>query len=384
LFHHGDSLEVGMAGQVTLRGRFSAGTVVRLVRVAHEGVLRAEGGEEVDVQTAEKDENGVASVSFKSGVDEGARYIATGISDGRPLDVRVRGRSADDPSEILEQPPIQPDRVRLTDGSWSDQAPTKESAPKLAFTAPGQHQVPDGVTQRSDTLRGSAHPVDVESEEPVRRQESVKEGTPQMSDTRPREVDGVQVGGGGEATEIVLGPQRQEDVPDGVLQRSDTPTGVAQPLPGGDMVKAQLDRDSSRTRESRGDNTRGAAEPIDVKGAKLGPPRGANEKQSLERQEESLAARTAPRALDQPADVRVNQSGLDAMGQPVYEDVARAAGVESADAPGDPYDSGPDPARVEAGRKAARVEAGRKAARTRARNAARTRARNAASSGDEK
>jgi hypothetical protein len=56
-----------MAGQVTLRGRFSAGTVVRLVRVAHEGVLRAEGGEEVDVQTAEKDENGVASVSFKKG-----------------------------------------------------------------------------------------------------------------------------------------------------------------------------------------------------------------------------------------------------------------------------------------------------------------------------
>jgi hypothetical protein len=296
-------------------------------------------------------------VSFKSGVDEGARYIATGISDGRPLDVRVRGRSADDPSEILEQPPIQPDRVRLTDGSWSDQAPTKESAPKLAFTAPGQHQVPDGVTQRSDTLRGSAHPVDVESEEPVRRQESVKEGTPQMSDTRPREVDGVQVGGGGEATEIVLGPQRQEDVPDGVLQRSDTPTGVAQPLPGGDMVKGQLDRDSSRTRESRGDNTRGAAEPLDVKGAKLGPPKGANEKQSLERQEESLAARTAPRALDQPADARVNQSGLDAMGQPVYGDVAAAAGVESADSPGDPYESGPDPARVEAGRKAARTRA---------------------------
>jgi hypothetical protein len=295
------------------------------VRVAHEGVLRAEGGEEVDVQTAEKDENGVASVSFKKGVDEGARYIATGISDGRPLEVRVRGRASDDPSEILEQPPIQPDRVRLTDGSWSDQAPTKESAPKLAFTGPGQHQVPDGVTQRSDTLRGSAHPVDVESEEPVRRQESVKEGTPQMSDTRPREVDGVQVGGGGEATEIVLGPQ--------------------------------LDRDSSRTRESRGDNTRGAAEPIDVKGAKLGPPKGANEKQSLQRQEESLAARTAPRALDQPADARVNQSGLDAMGQPVYEDVAAAAGVESADQPGDPYDSGPDPARVEAGRKAARTRA---------------------------
>lgn len=352
-----------MAGQVTLRGRFSAGTVVRLVRVAHEGVLRAEGGEEVDVQTAEKDENGVASVSFKSGVDEGARYIATGISDGAPLDVRVRGRAADDPSEVLEQPPIMADRVRLTDGSWSDEAPTKESAPKLAITGPGQQQVPDGVAQRSDTLRGSAHPVDVESEEPVRRQESVPEGVAQMSDTRPREVDGVQVGGGGEATEIVVGPQRQEDVPKGVAQRSDTPTGVAQPMPGGDAVKAQLDRDSSRTRESRGDNTRGAAEPIDVKGARLGAPKGANEKQSRERQEEALAARTAARTLDQPADARVNRTGLDAMGQPVYEDVARAAGVEVADGPGDPYDDGPDPVRV---------EAGRKAAATRARNAERS------------
>jgi hypothetical protein len=322
-----------MAGQVTLRGRFSAGTVVRLVRVAHEGVLRAEGGEEVDVQTAEKDENGVASVSFKKGVDEGARYIATGISDGRPVDVRVRGRSADDPSEILEQPPIQPDRVRLTDGSWSDEAPTKESAPKLAITAPGQHQVGDGVIQRSDTLRGSAHPVDPESEEPVRRQESVPEGAVQMSDTRPRDVDGVNVGGGGEATELVLGPQRQEDVPDSVIQRSDTPTGVAQPLPAGDMVKAQLDRDSSRTREARGDNTRGAAEPIDVKGAKLGAPKGASQKQSEERQAEALAARTLPRALDQPADDTVNTSGLDAQGQPVYEDVARGAGVEPAKGP---------------------------------------------------
>jgi hypothetical protein len=129
------------------------------------------------------------------------------------------------------------------------------------------------------------------------------------------------------------------------------------------MVKGQLDRDSSATRESRGDNTRGAAEPIDVKGAKLGPPKGANEKQSLERQEEALRARTAPRAPDQPADERINLSGLDAMGQPVYSDVARAAGVDPAREAGDPYakQDGPDPARV---------AAGRKAARTRARNAA--------------
>jgi hypothetical protein len=102
---------------------------------------------------------------------------------------------------------------------------------------------------------------------------------------------------------------------------------------------------------------------LDVKGAKSGPPTGANEKQSLERQEEALRARTAPRAPDQPADERINLSGLDAMGQPVYSDVAAAAGVDPAREAGDPYakQDGPDPARV---------AAGRKAARTRARNAA--------------
>jgi hypothetical protein len=92
-----------------------------------------------------------------------------------------------------------------------------------------------------------------------------------------------------------------------------------------------------------------------VKGAKLGAPTGANEKQSLERQEEALRARTAPRAPDQPADERINLSGLDAQGQPVYSDVAAAAGVDPAREAGDPYakQDGPDPARVAAGRKAA-------------------------------
>jgi hypothetical protein len=336
------------SGQVTLRGRFSEGSVVTLTRVDGEHTLRPQGGEDIETKTVEG-RDGVSFVQFTRGVEVGARYFIHGINDGSPLEIRARGGERDDESAVLAQPPIQPDRVRLTDGTWSDERPTKESAPKLATTFPSQRQVADGTQQRSDTPRGSAHPVDPEREEPVRRQESVKEGTPQMSDTRPRELDdGSRVGGGGEASEIILGSQRQEDTPDGVQQRSDTPTGVAQPLPAGDMVQAQEARDSSQTRESRGDNTRGAAEPLDVKGVKSGAPTGAKQKDSEERQEEALRRRVeAPREVPtDPLLLAGENVGRDAQGQPVYEDVAAAAGIE-------PASDEPDPVRVEAGRKAA-------------------------------
>jgi hypothetical protein len=334
-------------GQVTLRGRFSKGSVVTLTKVAGEHVLRPAGGEQVETKTVEE-KDGTSFVQFTSGVEVGARYFVHGINDGFPLEVRVTGREADADSEVLAQAPVQPDRVKLTDGSFLADKPTKESPPKLAVTFPGQRQVADGIVQRSDTPRGSAHPVDVGREEPVRRQESVKDGTVQMSDTRPREVDGVKVGGGGEATEIVLGAQRQEDTPDSVIQRSSTPTGVSQPLPAGDMVEAQEVRDSSATRESRGDNTRGAAEPLEAKGVKSGPPTGSKQEASEERQAEALRRRVeAPREVPtDPLLLEGENVGRDAQGQPVYEDVAAAAGIE-------PASDEPDPARVKAGKKAA-------------------------------
>jgi hypothetical protein len=346
-----------MAGQVTLRGRFSAGTVVRLVRVAHEGVLRPEGGEEVDVQTAEKDENGVASVSFKSGVDEGARYIATGISDGRPLDVRVRGRSADDPSEILEQPPIQPDRVRLTDGSWSDQAPTKESAPKLAFTAPGAAS----GAGRGDAALGHAAGVGASGGRGVRG------ACPPAG-----------VGQGGHAADVrhpAQGgrwrPGRRGRGGDGDRARPAAPGGRARW-----RVAALGHADGCRSAVAGRGHGQGPAGPrlLEDPGepgrqhARGGGAVGCEgrEARAAEGREREAVAR-APGGVSggedraegsRSAGGRAGESvGPGRDGPAGLPDVAAAAGVESADAPGDPYDSGPDPARVEAGRKAARTRA---------------------------
>jgi hypothetical protein len=308
------------SGQARLAGRFPPGAVVRLVKVASEATLRSEGGEEVDTQTVGDD--GV--VTFSKGVDVGGRYLAVGLVGGAPLEVRLRGNVGED--AVNGQAPVSRDRVRLSDGSWADEAPKREKAPAVP---PGprlaQHQVPGDVPQRSATVRGTAHPVDPEEQEPVRRQEDVKDGTPQMSDTRPREIEGGQtVGGGGEASEILVGPQRQEDVPKGVPQRSDTPSGVATPIDVGDSVEAWRRAESSQARESRGDWTRAHAEPIAAKGAKVGPPTGANEKKSLER------------------DAELKKSDRQAAG-----DVLSG--------PGDTDE--PDPARVEAGKKAARTRA---------------------------
>lgn len=350
-----------------------------LTRVAGEHVLRPGGGEEIEVKTVTEEDGAprVGFVRFSKGVEVGARYFIHGLVDGRPLEVRARGRAKDDPNEVFEQPPIAPDRMRLADGSWSDEAPTKESAPDILAAQADIRHVRKGTVLRSDTPRGEAHPLDPEERAPKRTQDDVDDGAVQMSDTRRREVDGQVVGGGGEATELVLGPQRQEDVPKGMVQRSDTPTGVATPIPAGDAVQQALDRESSFAKETRGEPVRASAEPIDVKRGKLGAPSGATQKQSEDRdrdlKQSERDAALATRALDQPGDDMLETSGHDAMGQPAAEDVARAAGVTPADKPRD----GAASKRSDRG-SSSRSEAGKKAARTRKRNAKRDADRQAA------
>jgi hypothetical protein len=280
---------------VTLRGRFPKGSIVTLVEVAGAHVLRAEGGEEIETRTV-GEENGASVVQFSKGVREGARYFVTGLIDGRPEEVRATGREEGD-AAVLEQAPIGPDRVRLSDGSWADEAPPKRDVPKQEVGPDlGQDQVPEGTPQRSDTWRGTAHPHDPKEPVPYRDQRDVAEGTQQMSDTRPREVDGQVVGGGGQATEIVQSLQRQEDV-HGVAQRSDTLTGQAAPLPAGDALEAQQSKESSRAKESRGE--RGAAEPI--------------AQPAVSKRKVSRAQKREEPTGDQPSDTE--SSGEDAMGQ---------------------------------------------------------------------
>lgn len=286
-------------GSVRLSGRFKPGTQVRLVKVRDETVLRSEGGQEVGTAKVDKD----GTVEFSKGVEDGARYFATGYVDGTYLEVRLRGRSDSD-DNVNAQAPVGPDRVKLSDGTFVDEPPEQhqKTPGREVGPAPGQHQVPKGVVQRSDTPRGTAHPVDPGEQAPYRRQEDVPDGVVQASSTET-----------GRATEIVKSFQRQEDTPPGLLQRSDTPHGVATPIPAGDAVQAQLVKESAAAKETRGEPGRAAAEPLGtaprVKGAGT--------------------ASGSPVSPGAPNDRDVT-SGHDAMGQPIYADVAASVGLEPA------------------------------------------------------
>lgn len=260
------------AGQITLRGRFSPGSQVRLVRVDGEHTLRAEGGEEVDAKKVGDD----GSVTFSKGVEVNARYFIVGQHRGEHIEVRARGRAKDDPSEVLENAPLPPERVKLTDGSFVSEAPEQHRKPDYAEGAPhlSQQHVPKGTLQRSDTPRGSAHPMDPDEPYPYPSQEDeefTKGKVVQASDT-PH----------GMATPLDLGlAQRQEDVPKGTVQRSDTPTGVATPIPKGGPVEAQRMKESSEAKVKRGEPGKAAAAPIGGK-----PPTGASAKESDKHDEE--------------------------------------------------------------------------------------------------
>jgi hypothetical protein len=255
------------SGQITLHGRFNAGAQVRLVRVEDETVLRPEGGKEVASATVDDD----GRVQFKKGVEVGGRYFIVGQRDGFPLEVPVRGRSADDDNAVLSQPPVRPDRVRLADGRWQDEVVgAKRVAPPSSEVgpAPGQHQVPKGTQQRSDTPLGTATPVDPKERPPFPLQDSVKKNEPQRSDTER-----------GQATPVPhQAPPAQDDVKGRTAQRSDTPRGTATPIPGGDAIDAVRDRENATTKAAVGEPGKAAALPVDV--SKAPPARRSAKKRS--------------------------------------------------------------------------------------------------------
>lgn len=305
------------SGQVTLRGRFRPGSVVALVRVQSEATLRAQGGQTIDRKKVDSE----GLVRFTHNVDVGGRYFVVGQVDGGHLEVRARGREVGDESELLAQAPIQPERQRLSDGSFIDEPREAgdvnfEGAPHVA-----QSQVSKGTVQRSDTARGSGHPHDPQEQVPHPRQEDVKDSVVQMSATET-----------GQATPQAVGPQRQEDVPKNVWQRSSTPTGQATVLPTGGPVKAQREKESSEAKAKRGTPGQAAAHPLDKDKAVS----GATQEQSEKRHAELLKSeREAGLAQSDPAPVNAAAvtSGHDAMGQPLYPDAAAAAGVEPAKKP---------------------------------------------------
>jgi hypothetical protein len=289
--------------KTTLRGRFSPGTVVSLHEVEDASVLRVDAGSK-PAATETVDKNGEVSFSLQ----DGKRYIAAAYDRGFPREVRLTGR-ADENAGAFAQPAITPDRVRLSDGSWADEEPERvkgddlpmEAAPNLS-----QQQVGANVKQRSSTPRGTAHPVDPDEPAPYESQENVDDDVKQMSDTET-----------GAATRIVVGPQRQEDVPGGVWQRSDTPTGVATPIPWGGAVRAQEAKESSYAKETRGEPGRAAAEPLRTATGGGGG--------SVSNQPQEL---THPHTRIGDTTTEPNRTGLDAQGQPVYDDVAKQLGIQ--------------------------------------------------------
>lgn len=285
-------------GQVKLAGRFPPGTKVALVQVRDETALRAEGGKTVERKRVKDD----GTVTFKAEV--GARYFLTGQVNGRPLEVRVTGRKTEaSDGSVPEQAPVQPDRVKLSDGSWADETPEKRDTPSSEVGPyPGQDQVPARTPQRSSTPRGSAHPVEKDEQAPYPPQEESK--GPQMSDTET-----------GQATPIVDAPQRQDQVPASVPQRSATPLGVATPIPGGNAIEAQREKESAHGKAARGEPGKVAASPLDADVA-------------------SKRQKTAAEKVN--ADVESDSDGLDAQGQPASEDIAAAAGTEPASKPSEP------------------------------------------------
>jgi hypothetical protein len=156
-------------GGLILRGRFPAGSRVRLTKSAGPHQLRVgPTDEEIDVQTVDEDGN----LEF-SGVEPGERYFASGIIGGQPREVRLTGSADPDNSLLAGYEPIRSDRVKLADGTWADEPidrkeydeQTVEGATWLA-----QDQVGDDVPQRSSTIRGSATPISADERERAKKQ----------------------------------------------------------------------------------------------------------------------------------------------------------------------------------------------------------------------
>lgn len=166
------------SGSATLRGRYQPGSEVRLVKVDGPHVLRPGPNDEtVDTQTVDKD--GV--LTFSKGVEVGERYFAVGYVNGQPLEVRLTGRTKDDDAGSAlagYDPSGLRDRVRLSDGTFLDEPPEQHQKPALeGATWQGQHQVPKGTVQRSDTPRGAASVISAEELERIGRAHRKQEPT---------------------------------------------------------------------------------------------------------------------------------------------------------------------------------------------------------------
>jgi len=152
-----------MAGEgcVVVAGVFPAGTVCTLVKVPDETVLRSEGGEVKGVRTA--DASGL--VGF-DGMGPGDCFFVTGYVNGEYLEVRAKGRTAQEVNEFLSQPPVQPSLVVVgTQQETLKETPPAER-PELASGVPASVTVElvSGPSQESTVAHEATTQEPVPSE----------------------------------------------------------------------------------------------------------------------------------------------------------------------------------------------------------------------------
>lgn len=204
------------SAQVTIRGRFPAGTRVRLVP-RNSDVFNAPGNAVATAKVGKDSE-----VTF-GGLEDGAAFWVTAEVEGT-------WRSA----AVTAKVPVAP-KVRQDRPSTEEAAPPAPRGPELEVdetklpkgeTDPApymrQQDVPKGVVQRSCTPLGMATPIPEGEFSPTVPQDAVKKGTVQRSDTPFGEATPIPPG------ELDVAPAREQGDAKGV-QRSDTPAGVATP-----------------------------------------------------------------------------------------------------------------------------------------------------------
>jgi hypothetical protein len=113
-------------GVVVVRGAFTPGSIVKLVKVPSEVQTRAEGGEVVEERMVDKD----ANVGF-AGLAVGDRFFVTGYVDGVPVEKRARACLEGENSAELAQPSPRPIPARLGTEGKAQQPPVVPDDPGI-------------------------------------------------------------------------------------------------------------------------------------------------------------------------------------------------------------------------------------------------------------
>lgn len=236
--------------QVTIHGRFPAGTRVRLVP-RNSDFFNPPGAA---VAAAKVDKS--SEVTF-SGLEDGAPFWVAAEIDGSWRSAAVTAKVPAEPKKRMPRPSTEDARPQQAPGAVAEPDDSKvakgetDPAPHMR-----QQDVPKGTVQRSDTPLGMATPIPDGEHSPTVPQSALKKGTVQRSDTPLGEASPIPPG------ELDVAPAPEQDDVKG-LQRSDTPEGTAAPKPRGTSRRARTDaakaKDSSVVKAAAPKKPGGAA-----------------------------------------------------------------------------------------------------------------------------